>query len=289
MTVLAGLALLVAGCSANTATQSVETPNAQRDAGSRSDAAGQTRQPYQAPTVGPDGWVTFEHEDKLGNSSVVDLKGKRTDKAGCAFGGELTLRPGQPVVMERQVALQPDTCEARVERGVPPQTLLDRLAKTSDKETKTDRQEATRSGEVGPNGDVGNAVHSAGYLKSYWEDPVKRDVNSVEDSTDWYWTGSAVVSPVYGGYQYGWFALSGWSLQEANWRNVYNNYESTSSSYAHFFNSVFCAFVDTHAYYNRNTVNGRSNGDLVGTWHSEVQGGCTSLLSFGRVLQRTLN
>ena len=132
-------------------------------------------------------------------------------------------------------------------------------------------------------------VHSAGYMKSWYQDPVGLVVNSVQNGTDWHWTGGCVIAPVYGSYRYTWFSPSGWSLQGNNWTNVYSCAMSTSSSYVHFHNGIFCLFQSTDTYYNRNTVNGLANGTLAGSIHAVKSGGCIGLLSFHYTLRRTLN
>ncbi len=90
---------------------------------------------------------------------------------------------------------------------------------------------------------------------------------------------------------YGWYSTSGWGLKENNFFCRYENSQTQvrSSSYAHFKNGIFCAFIDTHTYYDRNNAYGKANGYLVGTVNAYKKGGCTGLLSFHTQLRRTLN
>ncbi|GAB3898007.1 hypothetical protein GCM10029964_081790 [Kibdelosporangium lantanae] len=155
------------------------------------------------------------------------------------------------------------------------------------------KDEGDATAEVGTGTDAAilATTRSAGYYKSYYEDPVQLDVNSVTNSTTWSWNGSSVLSspgPV-GGYHYGWFKGSGWSLKENNWQNTYTSYQTTSSSYVHYRNGTFCATIDTHTYYDRNNVHGRKDGWLLGNVNARKKGGCTSLLSFHTKLKRTKN
>lgn len=77
-------------------------------------------------------------------------------------------------------------------------------------------------------------------------------------------------------------------MREANWQNVYDSHETTSSSYALFENDKWCAFQSVFSRYDRNTVNGRNNGDLVGSWADVSYGAiCYRALSLEHVLQRT--
>ena len=130
--------------------------------------------------------------------------------------------------------------------------------------------------------------HSAGYYKSYFEDPVGLDVNSVRNGTDWYWNYICVSNP-YGSYAYGWYSPSGWRLRDNNWSNTYNCDRTHVTSYVHYSNGVFCATIDTHTYYNRNHVYGWYDGWLLGAVTWQKSGGCTYLLSFHAFLRRTLN
>jgi len=122
------------------------------------------------------------------------------------------------------------------------------------------------------------------------EDPPGIDVNSVRNDVDWYWNGSYVYNG-YCSYSYGWFSASGWGLKENDFFCRYENSQTQlrSSSYVHFKNGIFCAFIDTHTYYERNNAYGKFNGYLSGQVNWRKTGGCTGLLSFHTQLRRTLN
>jgi hypothetical protein len=134
-------------------------------------------------------------------------------------------------------------------------------------------------------------TQSAGYLKTWWTDPVHITVNSVQDSTTWKWSGTGhCVKGISGGYVLTWFRPSGWRLLSNSWNNSYNCTETTTASRVLYKNSVFCAFDPTYALYNPNMVNGRQNGDLVGTWNDRVYGSvCVHLLRSHWQLKRTQN
>jgi len=234
---------------------------------------------------GTAGWTRVSYDAPLAKSQSYMLQGTRTSDGGCAFSGSLELAPGEAAVTERQTGLNLATCQAEIERGVPSASSADDAAPP---DSSTLSGEAAAQGDL-PGSDVPLATHSAGYLKTDWEDPVQIDVNSVRDNTDWYWNGNSVVAPVYGSWHLGWYSPSGWQLVSQNWQNTYTSYQTTSSHYAHFKNPYFCATIDTHSYYDRNTVHGRNNGSLVGVWNSWVSGGCTGLLHFEHHLVRTLN
>jgi hypothetical protein len=225
------------------------------------------------------------------NPITLDVKGKKVGNV-CEYSSSLELAPGQIAIREDSVLFDDATCTMRVQRGVPADI-------------------GTGPVDAGPAGQEGGAAadgaaaapgrslagvkrvaatHSAGYYKSYFEDPVGIDVNSVRNNVDWYWNGSYVYNG-YCSYHYGWYSTSGWGLHENNFFCRYENSQTQvrSSSYAHFKNGIFCAFIDTHTYYDRNNAYGKYNGYLTGHVNWRKEGGCTGLLSFHAHLQRTLN
>jgi hypothetical protein len=221
----------------------------------------------------------------LVNPLTLDIQGDRVSPDACEYTLTLELAPGQTAVREDVVVDDDKTCTMRVQRGVPAD-----LTEAPEEEGMSGQSGwATATGgavdQIGP-----LAVHSKGYHKSYFEDPPGIDVNSVRNDVDWVWNGSRVSNGICA-YHYGWFSASGWGLHE---NNFFCRYESSqtqlrSSSYAHFKNGIFCAFIDTHTYYERNNAYGKANGNLVGTVNWRKTGGCTGLLSFHHFLRRTLN
>lgn len=222
----------------------------------------------------------------LVNPLTLDIAGKHVAGSACEFSSTVTLSPGEIAVREDVIAVDDASCTARVERGVP--------ADVAEQPVESGMSE--ESGSAAPDGETATspadtqAVHSKGYHKSYFEDPPGIDVNSVQNSVDWVWNGNT-VSNGHCAYHYGWFSGSGWGLHENNFFCRYENNQTQvrSSSYAHFKNGVFCFFIDTHTYYNRNNAYGKANGYLVGqiTWRKS--GGCIGLLSFHHILKRTQN
>jgi hypothetical protein len=250
------------------------------------------------------GWIEFKlgQEYALENPTAYTMQGESAPDGSCVFSGELVLAPGSRAVEERETAINPSTCQMRLERGTPPADAIAGEADgaTSPQGTAKDGegQSSPESATGGSGGEVSIAAaarRSAGFHRTWWEDPANFDVNSVRNSTDWHWNGSDVVGPVYGGYRYWWLTESGWELRGNDWNNFYTSYQTTSSSYAHFRNGYFCTAAygqyqpPTHTYYDRNAVHGRYNGDLVGTWRSWTDGGCESFLHRRNQLVRTLN
>jgi hypothetical protein len=234
-----------------------------------------------------DGRAAAGAEPPIRDPVTLDLAGQRVGPNTCRWELGLALAPGQAALREDVTLVDDATCTLRVQRGVP----------TEEGEAEDARNMSFRSGQA--RADTGRApagaaralaTHSKGYHKSYYEDPVKLDVNSVRNDVDWYWNGSSVSSGLCS-YSYGWLSGSGWSLKENNFFCRYEDSQRLlrSSSYAHFRNGVFCFTIDTHTYYDRNNAYGRRDGYLLGTVSASKSGGCTALLSFGHVLKRTLN
>jgi hypothetical protein len=220
-------------------------------------------------------------------ATVQTVAGTSDGAGGCAFDFSPSLAPSQTVQRADEVAYSASTCQSRV-------------AYTSD--ARAAPEPADPSGaSVMDSGSVPSQLssftppaaaattHSAGYAKSWYQDPPGIVVNSVQNSTDWHWNRRCVVAPVSAGFQYHWFTPSGWFLLQNNWQNSYTCAQSTSSSYAHFINDIFCMLHPTDVTYNRNTVHGQANGTLAGNVHASKLGICSPLLSFHWVLKRTLN
>lgn len=253
--------------------------------------------------VGKDGWIEYQGKANpypLEDPSTLTRQGKRASDGTCKFEGKMVLQPKQNAIEERPQAVNLNTCEERVIRGVPTKesmgVSLEKKAANNDPHVSSkedERKSHPRDDAVSKaKGDAAASYWSAGFLKTWWENPVNLDVNLVRNNTGWYWNGSRVTG-ARGGYRYYWLSASGWDLRGNNWRNSWTSYQTTSSSYAHYRNPIFCRAMlgifgsTTHVYYDRNTVHGRYNGALVGRWNSYKSGGCNRLLSFNKVLRRT--
>ena len=139
-------------------------------------------------------------------------------------------------------------------------------------------------------------MRSAGYFKSYLEDPAQIDVNSVRNDVAWYWNGSTLVSWLSCSYAYEWFWQSGWGLHENTFGCNLLDWNGSgfrlgeSRSDVHFKNGVFCfPFPDTHVYYQPSWARGRYDGTLLGYYNMSWTGDCFGGLHAGYVIQRTMN
>jgi len=221
--------------------------------------------------------------------------------ASCRFS--LSLAPGQRAIEARRVSdinvnAANNTCDAQFEVGQPAEVAAltaaesANLANTSVHETSAVPAQTGAGTLVVPQSGAALAtVQSAGFLKTWWIDPINITVNSVQNSTTWRWSGTGTcVTGILGGQSLTWFTGSGWFLASDSWQNTFNCSATTSASTVHYQNNIFCAFFTTFAQYNPNKVNGLQNGTLVGTWNDSVFGNvCVNLLRFRMQLTRTQN
>lgn len=216
--------------------------------------------------------------------------------AACQFSMSLAAKE-QAVEARRTSDISVDaanhTCSAQFDIGEPPVETTPtsaeaaNLANTSTA-SSSDLPVDTTTGAT-PDATLAS-ITSAGFLKTWWIDPINITVNSVQDSTKWRWSGTGhCVTGLLGGQALTWFTPSGWLKLSNTFQNTFNCTQTTVASTALFDNPVFCALNSTFAAYN-NRVNGKQNGALVGTWNDSVFGSvCVNLLRFRVQLKRTLN
>jgi len=266
-------------------TSSAQTPQAQ------------TEQPLVNP-------VTRTIQGVVIGSSVLQGNLQITIPESCRFA--LALPPGQKAIEARRISTinlnaDDNTCDALFEVGEPAAASsaspaeLENLANTSSvssaaASTRTDDLTAADANE-----DLGQPaskkIQSAGFLKTWWIDPIHITLNSVRNSTTWHWRGTGYcVTGASGGQHLTWFTLSGWEKLSDSFKNTVDCTQSTSASTVLYDNPVFCAGVDTYAFYNPNMVNGLQDGTLLGTWDDSFYGSlCVYLASFRMRLERTQN
>lgn len=246
-------------------------------------------QPYSQSEPDADGW--FHYEGALpADAEIHTIQGTSDGEGGCHFEDGASLAPGEDLVSTQEVAYNPETCESRLATSETPIGGED--VPPSERGVGGQEGQAELEAAQAPSEDTGaQQTRSSGHLWSWYEDPPGIKVTEVENRTTWSWDGSNVLSspaPV-GGYTIDYFSTSGWGVEEQDWQNSYNSEETTSSTYTHFRNGIFCAFITTHVYADRNTVHGQADGNLNGNWSWRKSGGCNGLLSFNSQLERTQN
>lgn len=238
--------------------------------------------------------------------------------SGCAYTVTLSLAPHETAVARNEISRDDITCTMVLERGTPrtlPIGTEDGYTTESGSASASDGVATARAaqlnGEVGPQdrrprpsaggahatrSALGNrragpmrsaATTSAGYYRSWWEDPFAIDVNSVNNNVRWTWNGSSVSNGSCG-YSLAWFSDSGWHKVSSSFNCYYGSGPAVySESDAHYRNGRFCASVDTDVRYSNNRARGGYAGGLTGSVTAWVDGGCESMLHFHDRLVRT--
>jgi hypothetical protein len=179
--------------------------------------------------------------------------------------------------MAAMVAVDPATCRAEIERGVP------MVVPTDDGVRRVELDLSARAGQVEAQG--ANRDRKATFW-TIWEDPPKAAVAKVRTSVRSVVKNRKIeralcsvnIDPLH---QTGWQIDRSYFDHDCNWGSK----QASSVADAHFFNDDFlgplCSARDrTHVYVSRNmakvTLNG-TDGSVLYTWTS---GGCSFLLSY---------
>jgi hypothetical protein len=243
--------------------------------------------------------VTWTPGYALGDSHQFTVQGAPDGTGGCVMpSGKMKLPSGQSAIEQREIALDPATCAATFEEGVPP---ADEVTGDALRETPATGYGSTAQANVRAPSATAQAArvrhrvvaHAASYIytsgqeKDWWEDPAGIDVNKTISHVSFYYGGGCVHNPVNWWGEWFWYTTSGWSLvSNSNYGDASCSL-AYSSSWGHMHNWAFCAaWVDS--YYDRTIVNGNPDGGLWASWNSYNTGAwCKSLLSFHRSLSRT--
>lgn len=246
-------------------------------------------QPYPPPEPDEGGWFHYQYhlpED----ARIRTIQGTSNGDGVCHFEDGASLAPDEDVISAQEVAYNPDTCESRIATSDAP---IGGAESPPAERGDAGAEEQAEPEDTQPSSDSPEAqqTRSSGHLWSWYEDPPGIKVTEVDNRTAWSWDGSDVLSspPPTGGETIDYFTASGWALEEQDRQNSHNSDRTTSSTYAHFRNGVFCLGITTHVHADRNAVHGEADGTLDGNWNWSRSGGCNALLSFNNQLERTQN
>lgn len=148
---------------------------------------------------------------------------------------------------------------------------------------------------AGPAAPAASSRRSAGYFRSWWDDPIGIDVTVAHDTVDFTYSGGCVQT--YGtAWSLSWYSPSGWERRKDSHTHGAVCGYAYQSTYARFINDVFCRAAigplfgrTTKVYFDRNTIRGLGgNGTLKGLVHSVAKGGCREALSFHYKIYRTV-
>lgn len=225
-----------------------------------------------------EGWVTFSLpigvDVALTQQHLIQGHPRGLD---CVFSSDTIAPPGFAGEEEDEVAFNPNTCQAVVATG-PIQAT----------DVSTDAPTPNSAQTAGPVPySVCNCIESAGFVKTWWTDPVDITVTSLRDDVDWitYQGCNQYYDPVH---KQTYFWESGWS---SDYQDNYTHMScgaAISNSDALMENGVFPACAAdfetayTHYNYNHEAV-GKGNGSFeqaTNDWASSSFDVCWRLLSW---------
>lgn len=234
----------------------------------------------------PPGTITFQNSTHLRDANTLTVHGSQ-ENGGCSYGMSVSLPRGQDEIQFDEASENPQTCTATFKRGFPTTRDTPSPGAGYSELSGSSTAQPAQSKSVTPQ----TSVHSKGRTHAWFQDPIPKKpihVNTVTQRINWHWNGKK-ISHVHCSHTYKWF--TGWGLKGHNARCRYksHHHHANSSSNAHFKNGVFCAFTDTHVYYNRVHVLGGQHGGLSGNWHWKKTGACSGMFSFHTNVKRTLH
>jgi hypothetical protein len=262
-------------------------------------AAGNAAPPVAPPTPGPDGWVTLPGKGQALADTHRELVQGQREHGVCRYKVELRLPPNAHAVAANEVARNDTACQETIEVGTPLDITPPPHGSAQDVHSQSDRAQARPSpGTHGPpSGNrrfgYGYPTESAGYMDTWWTDPIGIVVNEVSNNVDWWWDGTCVTGPAWVGYYYSWFWPTTWALNWSYWYYGVDCDAAWSGSYVEFINYAFCApFTPwnptTYTDYLPNEVDGWWDGYLTGRIYSYSSGSlCSYLLRGNYQLVRT--
>jgi|GEM_PF-6279676 len=241
-------------------------------------------------TISQDGdWTRYDYAEPLGGDVVVhSYDGEKTD-AGCRFSGGETYPADYDlpsILEERETAVNMVDCVMTTEMGVSAdQTNSDQKGSTYVTESARSTKGFGFTQAAAGAGVVALAsTTKSGWQKTYYEDPVGKDVNSSKVNLTWTYNGTCVTSMSNNTTDYGWWSLTGWSKGPSATTANRTCAEAYTRSTSEFINGIFCSTVDTHTSYNPNKFSGLEDGSRSLYWIADKWGGCTNLLTFHRTV-----
>jgi hypothetical protein len=222
------------------------------------------------------------------NPTTVQVSGQWID-GRCVYELTLTLPPGAAAIQQNELSEDETNCEMTLEQGTPADPNEPAMSGTLQTESQTHSDTCPPS--PTPPFGCGGSTHSAGWHKSWWEDPVGLDVNSVTSFLDWNWITNDSVWGASCVNEFRYYAPTWWEMVSHNAQCEYtpNHMQIESSGYAHYHNGRFCFGGDTQVFYNRNRIIGFHDGSLLAIIVASKQGACADLLEFHNRAVRTLN
>lgn len=210
-----------------------------------------------------------------GRQEGVSASGEATRRTNCRVPQpSLSLAPDQRAIELRQVSLNPRTCRATFERGVPP-----RSAQPS--ASAKPQSAGSKRGGTGVSS-LATSYRWGGWGRAWYRDSrTGKVVNEVNSGADWNRSGSCI------GTNNIWFSnyastATGWFEVSHRWSYVNRNCDYLiSSTNAHFRDRRFSGCSGgpaVDAYYRRVRFVGYPNGGIKGSRSSNIEPSCKNTL-----------
>jgi hypothetical protein len=249
-----------------------------------------------------DQWVSFNQPYALSDEQYVVGQGSSQD-GGCRFPTAPlsiagTSSPGT-AIQQDEVSIDASTCTDIVASGSPPPSDVSPSPVTSSPSSSGASATPTTApasppglpplakqkvGKGGPLAHTAAVWESAGYMHSWYQDPVGIVVNDVFDYVQWRWNGGCVTEAVPGGNSATWSWLSGdgWYVEDNGGTYSYQDCTAAeTTSYLEFENGIFCAGQAVNDWFWPNYSVGLYNGGLQGyASYGDSGAACVDLLSY---------
>lgn len=247
--------------------------------------------------IDDNGWIRYAQRAPLPESTVYTIKGEVVD-GDCHF--QSTNGPAVTAgLVERSIALNPDTCEVVIERGLLTEEL-DAYSAGSKTVSAQAETPASSSGDATAMGtccfESGNQTGGVGQPfddyrwaqhRTWWEEPAQQNVGSIRVFVGWKSSSDcAGVDTSRHRVEWNWLANTGWSLHDDSWTHTNSCAGVSTIASARFSNGVFpaCLGFDAHVHMDSTAISGQASGKYAMSWDSwlESERGCIELLSWHR-------
>lgn len=248
-------------------------------------------------TIDDNGWIRYAQRAPLPESTVYTIKGEVVD-GDCHF--QSTNGPAVAAgLVERSIALNPDTCKVVIERGLLTEELDADPAGSKTASAQAEAPAAPSGGSTvmdtccfesgNQTGGTGQPLDDYRWAqhRTWWEEPAQQSVGSIRVFVGWKSSSDcAGVATSSHRVEWNWLANTGWSRHDDSWNSANTCSGVSTIASARYSNGVFpaCAGVDVHVHMDSTAISGQASGKYAMSWDSwlESEHFCMGLLSWHR-------
>lgn len=232
------------------------------------------------------------HTDLGGPIEVRTYPGEPSFQQGervCVFTSESTMPPDAPegvIYEERETAYDETNCTLTTESGkqlVPDPERKGYVTEDAEVDALVSERVASFLGEVSTTPVVSPMASStkSAYLKTYYEDAVTLDLNSVTARVKWTYNGSCVTASSNHTASYKWLTKTHWQKDYSTLTSKRTCGEAYTRAVAHFSNPPgFLGCATTYTTHQPTKIAGQKNGSYTRIWTVSKSGGCTNYIYF---------